>query len=86
MTCTVRTLGKGRASAARLKGSMRLVGSKARTTRSGRGSVKLKLRSQRRLKRSARAVVQVRSGKATARLNVRPGRAAKKALSAPAKH
>lgn len=74
--CTVRGT-KGQ----RMRSTIRLAGSKAKKSRSGRGTVRVTLRRRARIKRSARVVVDVRAGKAAARLKVRVGRTARATLA-----
>lgn len=64
--CTVKSSSRKRARA-----SVRLKGTKRTATRSGRGTVAVRLRAPRALRRGARVVVEVRSGTAVARSVVR---------------
>lgn len=64
---------------------MRVKGIRARATRAGRGRLRLVVRSDRRLRRSARVLVSVRSGRARTRVELSArGRAIRKTLFAPA--
>jgi hypothetical protein len=80
VACTVKELG-ARASASRLTGTVRLFGGKARASRSGRGAVKVTLKSHRRLKSSQRIVVQIRKDGKTSTLTVKADARSKRALA-----
>ena len=67
----------------RITGSVRLAGTQNKATRTGkRGSVRLKLRSTRRIARSSRVVVRVTVGGRSARMTVPLGKEAKLRLKA----
>jgi hypothetical protein len=55
------------ATASRLTSTARLASSKKAVTKSGKGKVKIRLRSAKRLKKAPKVVVTVRSGKSKAR-------------------
>jgi Zinc carboxypeptidase/Collagen triple helix repeat (20 copies)/Bacterial Ig domain len=69
------TMSASQATAARLKGSIRLAGSRVTATKSGkRGKVTVRLRNNRRLSRSQRVVVRVSVAGRSARMTVPIGR------------
>jgi Collagen triple helix repeat (20 copies) len=68
---------------AKIRGSVRLVGSRRSAARTGkRGKVAVRLRSNRRLARSTRVVVRVTVGRSTARMTVPVGKRKKVVLKA----
>ena len=79
VSCVVRDIGS-LASSARLRGTIRLAGQSRRVTRSGRGTVQLKIRSTRPVTRSQRVVVLVRKGTASRRMTVKVGRTLRGAM------
>ena len=60
---------------ATLKGAARLQNTKRTVTRSGKGKVTLRLKSAKRLSRSQKVVVEIRSGTAQAKVTLRQGKA-----------
>ena len=70
LTCTATPVGTR---TARVTSSVRLVGSRARATRTARGQVRVRVRMDRRISRSQRVLVRVTVGRASARVTMRVG-------------